>query len=279
MRNLRNWRDGKQVQLLIAITIAVMALASCGLPYQLVGEWPPQGQFGGFLPNIPANYRGLSNPFTTSDQAALAAGNVQYHATLQPCALCHGENGRGDGPNALYVECIPADFAAPLMQDAFRNHPDYVYWWVSDGVAHTEMPAYKDLLTPTEIWQAITYAQHLGQQALPPSLPPNPARPSSGFPSVPAASPTTTSSPAVSPSPSATAVVGNAPVGQQLFTSKGCAGCHIQGAAPKPSVLATLSPSQFTSIVRIGRDGMPAYSASVLSNGDLADIMAWVKTQ
>lgn len=92
-------------------------------------------------------------------------------------------------------------------------------------------------------------------------------------------SPTPAISPTVTPSPSATAVVGNAAAGQQLFTTKGCAGCHIQGVAPNPSVLATLSPSQITSIVRSGLDGMPAYSESALSNQNLTDIIAWIQTQ
>ncbi len=130
----------------------------------LTGEGPPPGYIGG---NIPDRYRGLRNPFTLEDQAALAAGRRVYLEGVGKlsCVVCHGEDGRGNGPRALYMDPRPADFAAPPMQEAFRQHQDYVFWWVSEGVPRTVMPAFEDVLSETERWQAITYAWYLGEQA------------------------------------------------------------------------------------------------------------------
>ncbi len=63
------------------------------------------------------------------------------------------------------MEPRPADFSAPAMLEAFRRHLDYVFWWVSDGVSRTVMPAYDNVLSETERWQVIAYSWYLGEQA------------------------------------------------------------------------------------------------------------------
>ncbi len=142
----------------LAITFLIV-LTSCSQLVPLMGEGPPPGYIGG---NIPAEYRGKANPFAPNDEQALAAGRQLYQAN---CAVCHGDNGRGDGPKWPYLEPRPADFSTPAMQEAFREHEDYVFWWVSEGVEQTSMPAFKDRLSEIERWQVITYDRYLGEQA------------------------------------------------------------------------------------------------------------------
>jgi cytochrome c553 len=125
-----------------------------------------QGPPAGFTsPAIPPEYVGLRSPFTLDDPIALEAGRVLY---LAHCTACHGENGRGYGPRAFQLEPLPADFAAPPMLNAFRNHQDYVFWWVTEGVPQTAMPAYELILSDVERWQVILYSWYLGELALPP---------------------------------------------------------------------------------------------------------------
>lgn len=146
------------------LSMAVMLLATACLEVPLgeqLEEGPPPGWIGG---DIPSQYRGLRNPFGLGDATALAAGEQLYHSHDPSCATCHGNDGRGSGPMAPYLEPSPADFAAPSMLYAFREHQDYVFWWVSDGVAETPMPAWKDIMSETERWQVITYAWQLGEQ-------------------------------------------------------------------------------------------------------------------
>ncbi|MHB1414520.1 MAG: c-type cytochrome [Chloroflexota bacterium] len=130
----------------------------------LVGEGIPPGYISG---EIPPQYKGLTNPYTLQDQAAVTAGERVYLGGAGPlsCAFCHGAAGRGYGPRALYIDQRPPDYASEQMLNMFRNHADYAFWHVSEGIDKTVMPAFKDLLTEDERWQAITYAWYLGEQA------------------------------------------------------------------------------------------------------------------
>lgn len=140
---------------------------SCGVvyvplqPYPLIGEGPPPGYTGG---TVPERYSAMRDPFLPTDQTALQAGKSLYASHEPSCATCHGDRGHGDGPLAAYLEPQPADFTAPPMLNAFRNHQPYVYWWVSEGVAKSPMPAWHTRMSETERWQVITYAWSLGEQ-------------------------------------------------------------------------------------------------------------------
>lgn len=148
---------GLQTWLVVAAGVLLMVLS--GAVVEQLDEGPPPGYIGG---DIPDEYRGRSNPFTLDDQRARDAGRRLYQVH---CAYCHGDEGRGNGPQAPYLEPAPANFAAPSVLQAFREHQDYVFWWVSEGVAETSMPAFKDSLSETERWQVITYSWYLGEQA------------------------------------------------------------------------------------------------------------------
>ena len=151
--------------LLLALCV-LPALTACDrIPFQgaaLMGEGRPPGYVGG---DIPEEYSGMKNPFTPDDRQAVAAGASLYIAYTYSCASCHGVDGRGNGPMASYLDFGPADFASGPMLDAFRDSQDYVFWWVSEGVTKTQMPAYKARLTETERWQVITYSWFLGRNA------------------------------------------------------------------------------------------------------------------
>lgn len=154
--------DSQSALWVAVVSTILVVLPSCTALVPLMGEeWPP-GYTG---MEIPAVYRGRHNPFTPSDARTVTAGRELYHAFQVSCASCHGEDGRGDGPLASNLDLPPADFAAPPMLNAFRNHQDYVYWWVSEGVPPTQMPGWKDRMSETQRWQVITYAWYLGERA------------------------------------------------------------------------------------------------------------------
>jgi len=150
----------------LSVTVVLagaLLLPSCVAIVPLTSEWPPPGYISG---EIPSEYAGLRNPFALQDERALDEGAGVYRSGLLACLSCHGANGRGTGPRWTYLDVYPADFAAGPMLNAFRQHQDYVYWWVSEGVPPSEMPAYKDILSPTERWAVITYAWYLGEQTI-----------------------------------------------------------------------------------------------------------------
>lgn len=71
---------------------------------------------------------------------------------LQHCAVCHGSDGDGRGPGARFISIMPRDFtrgeykfrltpsgAPPRVEDLYRT--------ISLGVAGTEMPPWREVLT------------------------------------------------------------------------------------------------------------------------------------
>jgi mono/diheme cytochrome c family protein len=156
-----------------APAIALLASALLGCPSTTHDQSVPPG-----LPTaaLPAEHRGRRNPFSPQDAAALEQGRRLYHQpfTGLSCAGCHGTLGNGRGPAWAYIEPGPPSFASPAMLEAFEKHADYVSFWVDDGLERTPMPAFGDVMSEQEIWQAITYAWYLGLELKrnPPREPP-----------------------------------------------------------------------------------------------------------
>ena len=76
---------------------------------------------------------------------------------------------------------------------------------------------------------------------------------------------------------------GDAKKGQELYTSYGCYECHGrqgQGARTSGPRLGPgpISFSAFSRYVRQPRGQMPPYTSKVVSDGDLADIYAFLKS-
>lgn len=105
------------------------------------------------LPTAPLWTRFAVNPVpATADQVAAGKGTFQAK-----CAVCHGQRGRGDGPAALTMIPRPFDLTVhvPLHSDG------ELFWFVSEGIGGTQMPAWKEQLGETERWQVIRYLQEL----------------------------------------------------------------------------------------------------------------------
>ncbi len=77
------------------------------------------------------------------------------------CAVCHGSNGKGDGPASIqspdgYIKPVPANFTESGSD--FQNYGRWV-WKAREGVETTNMPPWKEALSDTEIFQIIYYIQ------------------------------------------------------------------------------------------------------------------------
>src|SRR5689334_16578917 len=74
----------------------------------------------------------------------------------------------------------------------------------------------------------------------------------------------------------------NEPRGKQMYARVGCYECHGfegQGGSAGPQLIAqTLNLQEFTKYIRQPGGQMPPYTAKVLSDQDLADIYAFIKT-
>ncbi|HYB09987.1 MAG TPA: copper homeostasis membrane protein CopD [Alphaproteobacteria bacterium] len=112
----------------------------------------------GIAAAIPARYA-LIEAYPTSfyrspiayDTASIARGRLLY---FQNCAICHGPHGYGDGPAAAALPVTPAD----LTSGHFFHHGEGVlFWWISNGVKNTPMPAFGDRLDENRRWDLVNF--------------------------------------------------------------------------------------------------------------------------
>ena len=104
-------------------------------------------------PPVPITARFNFNP-TPNTPATLAAGRQAYEAN---CAICHGTRGLGDGPAAFTLNPRPVNLQLHVPLHAEGE----VHYWISEGVAGTGMPAWKEKLSDEERWQIVRYVQSL----------------------------------------------------------------------------------------------------------------------
>lgn len=160
------------------------------------------------------NARLLGQTPGPADPATLERGQTLY---ASKCAVCHGPEGKGDGPAAFVLFPRPRDFTSgkfkirstmtvPTDADLFRV--------ISQGIPGTSMPGWSHL-PEADRWALVAYVKKLagllGQP--PPEIVPIPEPPP--------------------PSPERIAL------GKKLFTELGCDRCHgPQGRGDGPSAMS-----------------------------------------
>jgi putative copper export protein/mono/diheme cytochrome c family protein/peroxiredoxin len=74
------------------------------------------------------------------------------------CAVCHGEEGYGDGPAAAALRPRPADLTAKHTADHTAGD---IFWWLTHGKQGTSMPGFQDRLNEEERWDLINVVRLL----------------------------------------------------------------------------------------------------------------------
>jgi mono/diheme cytochrome c family protein len=100
----------------------------------------------------PGSAAKIKNPLADNKKAA------QKGAALfsQNCIECHGDEGKGDGPNADLLDVKPADLTSSKVQ----NESDgALFWKISNGKG--PMAAYKNTLSKEQRWQLVSYIRKL----------------------------------------------------------------------------------------------------------------------
>jgi mono/diheme cytochrome c family protein len=85
---------------------------------------------------------------------AIAAGGPLY---MSHCSKCHGDTGLGTGDLAYALTPSPALLAYMVQQPIAVDQ--YLLWSISEGGKQfgTAMPAWKNQLTETQIWDIVAY--------------------------------------------------------------------------------------------------------------------------
>ena len=125
-----------------------MTAAWSGLVLCLVLGWLAMRP--AIAPAYPTTFFASAEPY--------AAPSVAHGAHLyaQNCALCHGADGKGEGPAAAALTARPADLTAPHL---FAHTPGDLFWWVSHGKANGVMPGFAAVMSLADRWNVINFVR------------------------------------------------------------------------------------------------------------------------
>lgn len=102
----------------------------------------------------PDSARVLQNPIGVT-AADLAAAKTVYE---NHCARCHGESGKGDGPDAYLYSPAPEDFSNARMQATSDGE---LFWKISEG--RRPMPSFREDLSDEMRWQLVNYLRSFSE--------------------------------------------------------------------------------------------------------------------
>ena len=93
----------------------------------------------------------MKNPIAASPAVLKAAKEIFADA----CAQCHGDTGKGDGPEAMMYSKKPADLSDAHMMSEMPDGE--IFWKIGEG--REPMPAFKKQLTEEQRWQLVHYVR------------------------------------------------------------------------------------------------------------------------
>ncbi|HZQ06262.1 MAG TPA: c-type cytochrome [Anaerolineae bacterium] len=103
---------------------------------------------------VPPDASAQTNPVTSS-QDVLQNAQKTYTAR---CVICHGQDGKGNTPIGSHIYPRAADLTAARTQS---KSDGALHWIIANGIVHTGMPGWGQLLNDQEIWQVVTYVRQL----------------------------------------------------------------------------------------------------------------------
>ncbi len=128
---LRSRGGDPRRQLMVAGTLGGIVVLCYALAFTVAPNIP--------TPPVPFTARFERNPVPDTPES-FDAGRQLFGAN---CAICHGSRGLGDGPAAFTLSPRPVNLQLHIPQHAEGES----HYWISEGVAGTGMPAWKDKLT------------------------------------------------------------------------------------------------------------------------------------
>jgi mono/diheme cytochrome c family protein len=128
-------RSPRTRQLLLVFVLALLGLAI----YYAVSENRPW--------KVPEEAKLRKNPVRPSP-SALAAARTVY---LDKCVQCHGETGKGDGPDAANYYPRPTTLTDVQHMNSVTDGE--IFYQISEG--RKPMPSFKKRLTEEQRWQLV----------------------------------------------------------------------------------------------------------------------------
>ena len=95
------------------------------------------------------------NP-VTADPASIERGSELFRIN---CMMCHGQQAKGNGPIAVYLQNKPADLTSLPVQALSDGG---IFLTISEGI-QGKMPALNENLTIRERWDVVNYIRTLSK--------------------------------------------------------------------------------------------------------------------
>src|SRR5580698_655 len=141
----------------ILVPVAVLAWFHFGHPPVAVADspFPQERKLAHEALDARIDREAIKTPPIQADEAAYIAGAQIYH---DQCAACHGLHNKPSsfGPH-MYPDAPPLwemhHHGSETMMGVTDDPPGETYWKVANGIRLTGMPAFKDVLTDSQMWQ------------------------------------------------------------------------------------------------------------------------------
>lgn len=118
---------------------------------------------------VPPEAKAVKNPVEATP-AVVAAGKALFD---DKCVNCHGDKGKGDGPEADMYDTPPSDLTHPGMLAEMSDGE--IFWKISKG--RRPMPAFEKQLTDEQRWQLVHFVRTLAPMPEPAAAKPAKAAP------------------------------------------------------------------------------------------------------
>src|SRR6266849_346663 len=106
---------------------------------------------------VPEEVKKLKNPLLPSGSTLKAAREIY----MDECAQCHGEHGKGDGPEAAMHDPPPSDITDARRMNTVTDGE--IFYQISGG--RKPMPSFKKRLTEDQRWGLVLFVRSFAQPA------------------------------------------------------------------------------------------------------------------
>lgn len=144
---------------IVAIPALSLILSACATTQALPSAQSKQAvsrQHFAVTSGIPEPYTSMENPLPRGRETREKGAAI----FAKHCTACHGKSGAGDGKAGRELSPSPGNLV--WLSDVPEKQWDaYMYWATAEGgsALGSAMPAYKDSLSPDEIWAVTDYIQ------------------------------------------------------------------------------------------------------------------------
>jgi len=142
-------RNLKARKILFAAILALICILLVYAAYEQNKQWV-----------VPEEFKSLKNPLQPTASNLRAARELYSN----DCAQCHGDLGKGDGPQARSHSPLPADLSDAQRMSTVTD--GQIFYQISEG--RRPMPSFKNRMTQDQRWQLVLLVRSFGQPSATP---------------------------------------------------------------------------------------------------------------